>query len=96
MAAGVTSRLWEMGDIVDLLEAWEAKRALGGGRLTGPVVPHSFNDPKHWRQRAEEARVHAEQMKDPVAKRMMLQIVEDYEKLAKRAEERLKSSPQSN
>jgi len=27
MAAGVTSRLWEMGDIVDLLEAWEAKRA---------------------------------------------------------------------
>jgi hypothetical protein len=25
MAAGVTSRLWEMGDIVDVLEAWEAK-----------------------------------------------------------------------
>jgi hypothetical protein len=25
MAAGVTSRLWEMRDIVDLLEAWEAK-----------------------------------------------------------------------
>ena len=24
MAAGVTSRLWEIGDIVDTLEAWEA------------------------------------------------------------------------
>lgn len=26
MAAGVTSRLWEIGDIVDVLEAWEAAR----------------------------------------------------------------------
>jgi IS1 family transposase len=26
MAAGVTSRLWEIGDIVDVLEAWEAKK----------------------------------------------------------------------
>ena len=25
MAAGVTSRLWEMSVIVDVLEAWEAK-----------------------------------------------------------------------
>lgn len=24
MAAGVTSRLWEIGDIVGVLEAWEA------------------------------------------------------------------------
>jgi len=24
MAAGVTSRLWKIGDIVDVLEAWEA------------------------------------------------------------------------
>jgi len=24
MAAGVTSRLWEISDIVDVLEAWEA------------------------------------------------------------------------
>ena len=23
MAAGITSRLWEIGDIVDVLEAWE-------------------------------------------------------------------------
>jgi len=23
MAAGITKRFWEMGDIVDVLEAWE-------------------------------------------------------------------------
>jgi hypothetical protein len=25
MAAGVTDRLWEMSDVVDMLDAWEAK-----------------------------------------------------------------------
>jgi hypothetical protein len=29
MAANVTERLWEMGDIVDVLEAWEAASAKG-------------------------------------------------------------------
>jgi len=27
MAAGVTKRLWEMKDVVDMLEAWEAAQA---------------------------------------------------------------------
>ncbi len=27
MAANVTKRLWEIGDIVDVLEAWEAKNS---------------------------------------------------------------------
>jgi hypothetical protein len=27
MADGVTNRLWEMSDIVDVVEAWEAKAA---------------------------------------------------------------------
>jgi hypothetical protein len=54
------------------------------------VMPYrSFNDPKHWRERAEEARAHAQQMTDPEAKRMMLTIAEDYEKLARRAQDRL-------
>jgi hypothetical protein len=26
MAAGVTSRLWEIGDIVNVLEAWETAK----------------------------------------------------------------------
>jgi hypothetical protein len=43
---------------------------------------------KHWTERAEEARVQAEQMDDPVAKRTMLSIAAGYEQLAARAEER--------
>jgi hypothetical protein len=27
MAAGVTDRLWEIGDIIDMLEAFESRRA---------------------------------------------------------------------
>jgi hypothetical protein len=26
MSAGVTKRLWEIGDIVDVLETWESKQ----------------------------------------------------------------------
>jgi hypothetical protein len=42
---------------------------------------HSHQRPRHWRKRAEEARVHAEQLANPEARRMMLKIAEDYEKL---------------
>jgi hypothetical protein len=53
-----------------------------------PQAPH-FNDPEHWHQRAEEARVLAEQMKDEVTKQMMLDIARDYDRLAVRASIRL-------
>ena len=49
---------------------------------------YSINDPKHWLDRAKEARALAEQIDDPEAKRTMLGIADDYERLAKRAEER--------
>jgi hypothetical protein len=47
-----------------------------------------LNDPKYWRRRAEEVRAVAVQMKDPHTKAIMLGIAQDYEKLAKRAEQR--------
>ena len=50
------------------------------------------HDPRQWRERAEEARVLAEQMADAETKAIMLKIAEDYEKLAQRAEQRLYSS----
>jgi hypothetical protein len=60
-------------------------------------MPSSYiNDPKHWRERAEEARALAGQMTDPEAKATMLGIAEDYEKMAKRAQDRATGdSPQS-
>jgi hypothetical protein len=47
-----------------------------------------MNDPEHWRLRAEEARALAAQISDPECKSMMLRIADDYEELARRAEER--------
>ena len=52
-----------------------------------------FNDAKHWRERAEEARATAEQISDPEARRKMHEIAESYARLAQRAEERLAEPP---
>jgi hypothetical protein len=49
---------------------------------------HIFDDPKRWRQRAEQARALAEQMSDAASREMMLGIVKDYERLAEQAEQR--------
>jgi hypothetical protein len=47
-----------------------------------------LNDVKHWQDRAEEARVHADQMSDREARRMMLEVAAGYDKLANRAKQR--------
>jgi hypothetical protein len=56
-----------------------------------------LNDPKHWRDRAEEARTRADQLDDPQSKSAMLRIANDYVLLAERAEARASGhSPKSN
>jgi hypothetical protein len=52
------------------------------------MSPSFINDPKHWRDRAQESRDRAQQMDDPEAKATMLRIAADYERLAERAEQR--------
>jgi hypothetical protein len=47
-----------------------------------------FNDPKFWRDRAEEARAVAERMSDEQARFTMVHIAQAYDKLASRAEGR--------
>ena len=49
-----------------------------------PIAPH-FNDPAHWQQRAEEARVMAGQMSDETTKKLMRSIADDYDDLSVRA-----------
>jgi hypothetical protein len=59
-------------------------------------MPWSYlDDPEHWRFRAQEARAMAQHITDPASKQMMFDVAADYERLAARAEERKRASPQS-
>jgi predicted Rossmann-fold nucleotide-binding protein len=60
-------------------------RATCGRRGAGVFVPVPINDPKHWRERAEQARALADELTDAEAKRRMLKLVGDYEELASEA-----------
>jgi hypothetical protein len=51
------------------------------------------DDPKHWRLRAEEARVCAKLIGDPESRRAMLEIADQYERIAKRTEETMTKKP---
>jgi hypothetical protein len=66
-----------------------------GANARRGVTLSFINDPNHWRDRAEEARTLAQQMNDEDTKAAMLRIAKDYERLAARAEQRAKGSPQS-
>ena len=46
-------------------------------------------DPEHWRFRAEEARTVADQMTHEESRTIMRRIANDYDRLAKLAEEQL-------
>ena len=54
------------------------------------MSPGLLDDPKYWRNRAEEARVVAESIEDQQSNEVMLGIAEDFERMAALAEERLK------
>ena len=57
------------------------------------TAPTTTNDPRHWRDCAEEARLLAEDMKDPTNRATMQRLAKDYDHLAERAEHRTKGSP---
>jgi hypothetical protein len=67
---------------------WEAWTLLGSVIRLDSVSPSFINDPKHWRDRAQESRARAEQLDDLEAKATMLRIAADYDQLAERAEQR--------
>jgi hypothetical protein len=48
----------------------------------------SIDDSRYWYERAEEARVAAEQMRDSVSKAAMLRIADSYDELAQNAARR--------
>src|SRR4029453_17844077 len=58
------------------------------------MISHFINEPDHWRACAEEARMLANQMNDSESRDAMLRIAEDYERLAKRAEDRTVAADQ--
>jgi len=47
-------------------------------------IPSPF-DATHWRSRAEEARIIAEQMRDAASRSSMLRIANEYDEMARRA-----------
>jgi len=49
------------------------------------------DDPKHWRQLAQDARAAADQLDDPDARKTMLEIAEGYEQLASIADKKTAS-----
>jgi len=53
-------------------------------------MPRLIDDPEHWRSRAEEMRVVAEDMRDPETRATALRIADDYDRLADYAEVRSK------
>jgi hypothetical protein len=44
-------------------------------------MPGNLDDPRYWRNRAEEVRTHAERMQHPDTKRMMLRVAEEQDRL---------------
>jgi hypothetical protein len=53
------------------------------------IVPLLYSsDPEHWQKRAEDTRALARFMSDPVAEEMLIEIANNYDRIALRAVER--------
>ena len=53
-----------------------------------PPDPNRLHDPKHWHDKAEQARAKAEEMTDVEAKKKMERVAETYDRLADDADKR--------
>src|SRR5262249_60217353 len=64
----------------------------GAYRMREPMIPvnklSTSGIDENWHKCADEARSVADDMKDEISKQIMLQIADDYERLAKRAAHR--------
>jgi hypothetical protein len=56
-------------------------------------IPPRVEDPGHWRFRADNTRKLASESKDPNAKTILLNVAEQFERLARLAEERQRQTP---
>ena len=92
---------WKTFSTAVLFARSELGRALRYGQIFDAIygshlMPScSIDDPRHRRDRAEEARLVAADMKDPNSKEAMLRIAKHYERLADRAQRLGKDLPQS-
>lgn len=70
VAAGVTDPVCSIADIVSIVAAAEPTAAKRGPypKKRGSLVGSHFNDPAYWRDRADELRALAKNLKDPAAK----------------------------
>ena len=66
-------------------------RNLGTVGDAGLTNESTNDDARHWRILAEQARMSADRVSDPVSKRVLYGIAESYETLARRAEQSEKS-----
>jgi molecular chaperone GrpE (heat shock protein) len=64
--------------------------------MSDPMAKVPINDPKHWRQRAQEARAVAQGIADEHSRKKLLRTAADYEELARRAEKRMKTGPENS
>src|SRR5215468_3363992 len=78
------------GRLVISWTCWKHGKWLkGSGPLKRCVMSHPYiNDPKYWRERAEEARSIARLLNDLEAKRHMLAIAARYDRLAEHVKSR--------